>query len=116
MRISLVLAVLIAMASCAWAPAQLTLSNFSTDTAHVQVVVTAYPDCAPRADAPATDFVLPLNATRIINTAPGADVCWRREIAPGPAQGDRSGAAPVGGWTEWNREFLSAGRPVDARL
>ena len=97
-------------------PWRLTLSNFSFGAARVQAVLTPYPDCAARADTPTTDFVLPLNGTRIIEAAAGADVCWRREIPPGQAQSDRSGPAPVAGWTEWNRVFLSSGRPVDARL
>jgi hypothetical protein len=94
-------------------PGRLTLSNFSFDTAHVEAVVTAAPDCAVREGTTASDFVLPLNGTRIIESAPGADVCWRRAIDPRTA----AGAAPSPpGWTEWNRAFLSSGRSVDSRL
>lgn len=95
------------------APGRLTLSNFSFDTAHIEAVITAAPDCAAREGTTASDFVLPLNGTRIIESVPGADVCWRRAIDPKTA----AGAAPsIPGWTEWNRAFLSSGRSVDARL
>jgi hypothetical protein len=94
-------------------PGRLTLSNFSFDTAHVEAVVTAAPDCAMREGTTASDFVLPLNGTRVIESVPGADVCWRRAIDPRTA----AGAAPsTQGWTEWNRAFLSSGRSVDSRL
>jgi hypothetical protein len=150
-RILFVTALLIATASCVWAPpppeaatpvppgavaapapfllaplawlfapilptpsvGRLTLSNFSFADAHVQAVMTGYPDCAVREGTATSDFVLPLNGTRIIETAPGADVCWRREIERGTAPG----AAPsTPGWTEWNRAFVASGRSVDSRL
>ncbi len=115
MRILIVSALLVATASCAWPPppGRLTLSNFSYDHAHVQAVITPYPDCTVREGTAPSDFVLPLNGTRVIEAAPGADVCWRREIEPRTAQG----AAPsTQGWTEWNRVFLSSARSVDSRL
>jgi len=90
---------------------RLTLSNFTYDTAHVQAVVTSGPDCAPRPGTDVSDFVLPLNGTRIINTPHGADVCWRREV--GPAAAD---AAPTPPWTEWSRAYTAAGRSLDSRL
>ncbi len=92
---------------------RLTLSNFSFPNAHVQAVITGYPDCAVRDGTAASDFVLPLNGTRVIDAAPGADVCWRRALEPGPAQ-----ATPpsVPGWTEWNRVYTSSGRSIDTRL
>jgi len=94
-------------------PGRLTLSNFSFDTAHVEAVVTAAPDCAVREGTMASAFVLPLNGTRVIEAAPGADVCWRRAIDPRTA----AGAPPsTPGWTEWNRAFLSSGRSVDSQL
>ena len=94
-------------------PGRLTLSNFSFANAHVQAVMTGYPDCAVRERTATSDFVLPLNGTRIIETALGADVCWRREIEPGTAPG----AAPsTPGWTEWNRAFVASRRSVDSRL
>ena len=88
-------------------PGRLTLSNYSFDRARVQAVVTAYPDCGPHAGVVATDFVLPLNGTRVIDTAPGADVCWRREFPPG---------STPGGWTDWNRDYTGTGRSIDAKL
>ena len=94
-------------------PGRLTLSNFSFDNAHVEAVITGAPDCAVHEGTTTSDFVLPLNGTRIIESVPGADVCWRRAIEPGR----NAGAAPsTQGWTEWNRAFLSSGRSVDSRL
>jgi hypothetical protein len=94
-------------------PGRLTLSNFSFDTARVEAVVTAAPDCAARDGTTTSDFVLPLNGTRVIQAVPGADVCWRRAIDPKTA----AGAPPsTPGWSEWNRAFLSSGRSVDSRL
>ena len=113
MRILIVSALLIATASCASPPERLTLSNFSFETAHVQAVITGSPDCTASEGTAASDFVLPLNGTRIIEAAPGADVCWRRAIEPEAARGR---APPPPAWTEWNRAFLSSGRSVDAQL
>lgn len=93
--------------------ARLTLSNFSFEGARVQAVITAYPDCAPREGTQTTDFVLPLNATRVIAAAAGSDVCWRRAVQPSAAKGTAP-AAPA--WTGWNRVLLSSGRSVDAQL
>jgi hypothetical protein len=94
--------------------ARLTLSNFSFDDARIEAVITPYPDCVPREGTATTDFVLPLNATRVIEAAAGSDVCWRRAIQPGPA---KTAAAPAGsGWTGWSRVFLSSGRSIDAQL
>ena len=92
---------------------RLTLSNFSFDNARIEAVITGAPDCTIREGTTTSDFVLPLNGTRIIESVPGADVCWRRAIDPGVALG----APPTTpGWTEWNRVFLSTGRSVDSRL
>jgi hypothetical protein len=87
-------------------PGRLTLSNYSFDRARVQALVTAYPDCAAHEGVVVTDFALPLNGTRVIEAAPGADVCWRREFPPGSAPG----------WTEWNRDYTGTGRSIDAKL
>ena len=94
-------------------PGRLILSNYTFDNAHVQTVVTSSPDCAPRSGTAASDFVLPLNGTRVIETAPGSDVCWRRAVAA-----DKPAGTPPTepGWTEWNRAFTSSGRPIDSRL
>ena len=92
---------------------RLTLSNFSFDNARVEAVITGAPDCAVHEGTTSSNFVLPLNGTRVIQSVPGADVCWRRAIEPGR----NAGAAPSAlGWTEWNRAFLSSGRSVDSRL
>jgi hypothetical protein len=94
-------------------PGRLTLSNFSFDNARVEAVITGAPDCAVRVGTTASDFVLPLNGTRIIESVPGADVCWRRAIEPQKTAG-AAHAAP--NWTDWNRAFLSSGRSVDSQL
>lgn len=96
---------------------RLTLSNFSFDAARVQAVLASGPDCTPREDAPAADFVLPLNATRILPAPPGADICWRRELPPTPDSATAPQAAPsVPGWAEWNRAYTASGRFLDSRL
>ena len=112
-RILIASALLIATASCASPPARLTLSNFSFDSAHVQTVITGSPDCAAIEGTAPSDFMLPLNGTKIIEGAPGSDVCWRRAIEPEAAPG--SAPSPLR-WTEWNRAFLSSGRSIDSRL
>ncbi len=94
-------------------PARLTLSNFSFEGARIEAVITPYPDCVARAGTATTDFVLPLNGTRIIEAAAGSDVCWRRAAEPGAGQAT---APAVPGWTEWNRVFLSSGRSIDSQL
>ena len=88
-------------------PGRLTLSNFVYDRARVQALVTAYPDCGAHEGVVIADFVLPLNGTRVIEAAPGADVCWRREFPPD---------ATPGGWTEWNRDYTGTGRSIDTKL
>ena len=93
-------------------PGRLILNNYSFDNAHVQTVVTGFPDCVPRPGTLNSDFILPLNGTRVIETMPGADVCWRRAVEAG-----RTPAPPTEpGWTEWNRAYTSSGRPIDSRL
>jgi hypothetical protein len=94
-------------------PARLTLSNFSYDSAHVQAVLTASPDCTPLPGTTLGDFMLPLNATRIIEAGPGTDVCWRRALT---ADASQPGSVAAPGWTEWNRVFLSSRPWIDAKL
>ena len=115
MRILIVSAVLIATASCAGPPppGRLTLNNFSFDKARVQAVITPHPDCAQREGTATSDFVLALNGTRIIEAAPGSDVCWRRALEPPKGQ-EKPPSVPR--WTEWNRAFVASGRSVDSRL
>ena len=92
-------------------PGRLALSNFAFDRAHVQMLITPYPDCAVRPGTASGDFVLPLNGTRVIEAAAGSDVCWRRQIEP------TAGApATMQSWTEWNRAYLTASRSIDAQL
>ncbi len=89
-----------------WAPhpGQLTLSNDRFTMASVQAVMATGPDCAPaNPAAPATAFELPFKGTHVLEAAPNADVCWRRQLA-------------VGRWSEWNRAFTGSGRYVDAQL
>jgi hypothetical protein len=86
---------------------RLTLSNFSYDRAHVEMTVTANPDCG--ADTVSqVEFDLAYNGTRVIQPPVGADVCWRRDMAADGTGGPQ--------WSHWNRAFLSVGRSVDARL
>ena len=59
-----------------------------------------------------SNFELPLNATRIIDTPPGADVCWRR-LEPPLEQAVSPG---VPRFVPWNRAYTSSGRIVDSRL
>ena len=92
---------------------RLTLSNFSYDSAHVETVVTSFPDCASRPGTATSDFAVPLNGTRIIAPPPGADVCWRRALAAGTAVGAPPSAP---GWTEWGRAYTSSGHTIDERL
>jgi hypothetical protein len=75
--------------------------------------MTPYPDCIPRDGTATADFVLPLNGTRSLIPAPGADVCWRRQLEP-PRGGDKR--APPPGWTAWTRDYTSAGAFIDSRL
>lgn len=92
---------------------RVTLSNFSYDAAHVQAVITPYADCEVHPGTASSDFELPLNGTRIITPQPGTDVCWRRELPPGPMP---NGTELVSGWTGWSRVFTSSGRAIDSQL
>jgi hypothetical protein len=93
---------------------RLTLSNFNFESARVQALVTANPDCAVTPGAVVSDFVMPLNATRVIPAPAGTDVCWRRQLPASPAIGE---APPVPQqWSPWNRAFTSTGRFLDSQL
>ncbi len=92
---------------------RVTLSNFNYDDAHVQAVITPYADCEPHPGTASSDFAIPLNGTRIIAALPGTDVCWRRELPPGPTP---SGTELVSGWTGWSRVFTASGRAIDSQL
>jgi hypothetical protein len=91
---------------------RLTLHNFAFDSARVQAVITSAPDCVVRQGMVVTDFVLPLNSTRVISTPPGADICWRREMTAPAATGTAVGPS----WTEWARVYTASGRYLDSRL
>lgn len=93
-------------------PGRFTLSNFSFPDARIQAVITADPDCAPPKGTAMTDFVLPLNGTRIIQVPAGSDVCWRRELSPVTVQG----VPPAPPWTEWNRAYTASRRFFDSRF
>ena len=93
-------------------PGHLTLSNFNYDRAHVETLVTPYPDCELREGTTSSHFLLPLNGTWVADTPAGSDVCWRRELPADPANGPLR--APR--WTGWSRAFLSSGRIVDSQL
>jgi hypothetical protein len=96
---------------------RLTLNNFSFDEARVQVVLTNRPDCAAADPAATGDFAMPLNATRVIPTPAGFDICWRRE-APQAASAPtaRAPMLEVPGWADWNRAYTASGRSIDMRL
>lgn len=122
MRVFLSAALLLATAGCAswpaaWPPpfvstpywmtrpGQLTLSNYRFTMSSVQAVMATGPVCAP-ADLAApttTAFELPFKGTHVLEAAPNADICWRRQLADGR-------------WSEWNRAFTGTGQYVDARL
>jgi len=112
MRALVIPAALLVLASCiAPQPSRLTLSNFSYDRARVETLVTPYPDCEVHEGMTAVSYELPLNGTRVIDTPPGADVCWRRVEPP------LEEAVPPGAprFIPWNRAFVSRGT-VDSRL
>jgi hypothetical protein len=104
---------LIGTISCTAAhPGRLTLSNFAYDRARIEAMITPYPDCELREGLSTTSFEVPLNGTRVIDTPPGLDVCWRR-IEPPLAEATSPGAPRA---TPWNRAYLSSGRTVDSQL
>lgn len=114
MRVLLIAVLLLGTAACtAEGPraGRLTLSNFDYDRARVEAMMTPYPDCEIREGMNSTNFELPLNGTRVIETLPGMDVCWRR-IDPPLAETPPRGVPRT---TPWNRAY-TAGRTVDSRL
>jgi hypothetical protein len=92
---------------------RVTLSNFSYEDAHVQTVITPYADCEVHPGATSNDYELPLNGTRIVAARPGSDICWRRELPPGPTP---AGTQLVSGWTGWSRVFTASGSAIDSQL
>jgi hypothetical protein len=83
---------------------RLTLSNYRFDSAAVEAMLTAAPDCtAPDPSMAVTAFELPFKGTRVIEAAPATDICWRRKVAGSP-------------WTDWNRAYTATGRVIDSQL
>jgi hypothetical protein len=107
-RILLSVAAVLGIAACTPAtwmtppPGQLVLSNFRFEHAAIEAVVTASPDCSPSAGGP-VDFDLPFKGTRVVEAAPAADICWRRQTGAGQ-------------WTDWNRAYTASGRSIDSQL
>lgn len=114
MRSILLPIVLFSVAACAPQqppqPGILQLSNPDFGPVHVEAVVTSSPDCASRGPGYRTtlEFVLPNDATKIIDVPPGTEVCWRR---------DRDPSQPVfGQWSDWDRAYVEPGTTIDANL
>ena len=93
-------------------PGRLTLSNFIFDRVHVLAVATAATDCYIHLPGEIeTEFDMPLNGTRVITSPPGADICWKRQLAEGePPQ------LPASNWTDWSRAFVAHGTAVNSRM
>jgi hypothetical protein len=114
-RILLSAALLLVTAACVsqnnWSPlsiwtgpGHLQLSNFRFDSASIEAIVAAAPDCSPAdANVAPLDFDLPFKGTRVIDAPGDATVCWRRQVAPGQ-------------WTEWNHAYIASGLSIDAQL
>jgi hypothetical protein len=93
-------------------PGRLTLSNFSFDRAHLLAVATAAPDCYIHLPGEIeTEFEVPLNGTRLIIAPPGANICWKRQLAE-----DEPPQLPASNWTDWNRAFVAQGTAVNSRM
>jgi hypothetical protein len=91
-------------------PGTLLLSNPHFGPTNVEAVITANADCGARGPGYVSTlrFVLPNNATRIVEVPAGSDICWRR---------DRDPEQPVAGeWSSWDRAFVAPGTTIDANL
>jgi hypothetical protein len=88
---------------------RLLLSNYTFARAEVEALVTPYRDCTLHPGLTPRTAELPLNATWIVASPPGSNICWRR-IAPAPSQ------AAAAARPDWNRAVTATGRSVDARL
>jgi hypothetical protein len=91
-------------------PGTLLLSNLDFGPTNVEAVITANPDCAARGPGYVAtyEFILPSNATKIIDVPPSAEICWRR---------DRDPTQPVAGqWSGWDRAYVAPGTTIDANL
>jgi hypothetical protein len=108
--------ILVSIAACAQRPepppppGTLLLNNAHFGPTNVEVVITSNPDCSSHGPGYRStfDFVLPSNATKIIDVPPGEEVCWRR---------DRDPEQPVlGQWSSWDRAYVAPGETVQANL
>jgi hypothetical protein len=112
-RPRLLLIVPFAAAACAsppTGPGTLLLSNMNFGPTHVEVVITANPQCGSRGPGYVAtyEFVLPNNATRFLAVPPGTEICWRR---------DRDPENPVAGqWSSWDRAYVAPETAIDANL
>ena len=114
MRLILLPIVVLAFAACApqqpLQPGTLLLSNPHFRSTHVEAVITSAADCASRGPGYVSTFafVLPNDATKMIDVPPGSEICWRR---------DRDPDEPAAGrWTDWDRAYVAPGSTVDANL
>ncbi len=116
MRSIVLPAVLLCIAACSPRPepppppGTLLLNNPNFGPTNVEAVITANPDCASHGPGYASTlhFVLPGNATKIIDVPPGYEICWRR---------DRDPEQPVlGVWSDWDRAYVGPGDAVQANL
>ena len=114
MRSILLPIVLLSVAACAPArppqPGTLLLNNPHFGPTNVEAVITSNPNCASRGPGYVStlEFVLPSNATKIIDVPPGDEICWRR---------DRDPSQPVAGqWSDWDRAYVEPGATIDADL
>ncbi|MBV8119078.1 MAG: hypothetical protein JO081_03955 [Alphaproteobacteria bacterium] len=116
MRSILLTFVLFCVAACALRqpqpppPGTLLLNNPHFGPTNVEAVITSNPDCASRGPGylSTLEFVLPNNATKIIDVPPGDEVCWRR---------DRDPDQPVlGRWSDWDRAYVEPGATINANL
>jgi hypothetical protein len=91
-------------------PGTLILNNPHFGPTNVEAVITSNPDCSSHGTGYVStrDFVLPNNATKIIDVPPGAEVCWRR---------DRDPSQPVlGQWSNWDRAYVEPGATIESDL
>jgi hypothetical protein len=104
------------VAACALRPSPapqsgtLLLDNPHFGPMNVEAVITSNPDCASHGPGYVStlEFVLPNNATKIIDVPPGDEICWRR---------DRNPERPVAGqWSDWDRAFVEPGTTVQSNL
>lgn len=114
MRSILLLVMSFCVAACAPQqppqPGTLLLNNPHFGSINVEAVITSNPSCASRGPGYVStlEFVLPNDATKIIDVPPGAEVCWRR---------DRDPNEPVTGqWSDWDRAYVAPGASIDANL